>query len=73
MGHTAHTPIRSCKACRIRKPKNELQRWVLDESGSPILDNKSKFDGRGAYVCSNDCYNKIHKQLPRMLQRRLVK
>jgi hypothetical protein len=69
MGQAAHTPIRSCKACRISKPKNELQRWVLNESGDLILDKKSKLSGRGAYVCSKDCYNKIHKQLPRMLSK----
>ena len=72
-GPTAHTPVRSCKACRTSKPKADLQRWVLDSQGQPVLDSKLKLDGRGAYVCSEGCYNKIHKQLPRMLSGRSIK
>lgn len=62
--------IRSCKACRERKPKGELQRWVLGADGTPQLDTRKTLDGRGAYVCSQDCYNKIDKQIVRMLVRR---
>ena len=69
-GQTAHIAIRSCKACRARKPKSELQRWALGSDGVPELDKNSNLDGRGAYVCSEDCYNNIHKRLGRMLIRR---
>ena len=69
-GQAAQGSIRSCKACHERKPKGELQRWALGDDGKPSIDNKKTFDGRGAYVCSQDCYNKIDKRLNRMLLRR---
>jgi predicted RNA-binding protein YlxR (DUF448 family) len=70
-GKTAHTPIRSCKSCRKKLAKNQLQRWVL-ENNEPVLDENQNISARGAYVCSNDCYNNIKASLPRMLTRRRV-
>ncbi len=71
MARSGHTPIRSCKVCRTRKPQQDLQRWVLDGNGRVIEDKNQKLSGRGAYVCSQDCYNKIQQQLPRLLSRRI--
>lgn len=67
---TGHIPIRSCKACRKRKAQNELQRWVLGIDNQPVADEEKKSSGRGAYVCSQDCYNKVSQHLPRILLRR---
>ena len=70
-GKTAHTPIRSCKSCRKKLAKSELQRWVL-ENNEPVLDEKQNMSARGVYVCGEDCYNNIKAQMPKMLTRRRV-
>ncbi|TBH21539.1 YlxR family protein [Thermus thermamylovorans] len=44
------TPIRMCVACRKRRPKGELLRFLLTADGFRI-DPTGKLPGRGAYVC----------------------
>jgi predicted RNA-binding protein YlxR (DUF448 family) len=68
-GKTAHTPIRSCKSCRKKLAKNELQRWVM-ENNQPVLDEKQNMLARATYVCSEDCYNNIKAELPKIITRR---
>ncbi|MBF6595199.1 MAG: YlxR family protein [Thermaceae bacterium] len=55
---TKHIPIRQCMACRERRPKGELLRIVLGESG-PTIDPTGRKPGRGAYICPDkpECWN----------------
>ena len=55
-------PLRMCVVCREMKPKKELIRVVLDETGEVVLDETGKAGGRGAYVCSGDCINQLEKR-----------
>ncbi|MSR68695.1 DUF448 domain-containing protein [Candidatus Saccharibacteria bacterium] len=66
---TAHTPMRSCKACRKKLPKSQFQRWVIS-ADQPKLDEKQNIAGRGTYFCSMDCYNSIKGHLTQLMQRR---
>lgn len=50
MAKPKHIPIRQCLACRARRPKRELLRIVMGESG-PTIDPTGRKPGRGAYVC----------------------
>lgn len=68
---TAHIPIRSCKSCRKRLSKATLQRWILLDT-EPRLDVNQNISSRAIYVCSEDCYNSIKANLPKILTRRRV-
>lgn len=46
-------PQRMCVACRTMKPKRELIRIVINQTGDVALDPTGKKPGRGAYVCRN--------------------
>jgi predicted RNA-binding protein YlxR (DUF448 family) len=46
-----HVPLRSCIACRERRPKRDLIRIVRTPDGTLKLDPKGKRSGRGAYLC----------------------
>ena len=46
-----HIPLRMCMACRVMKPKSELIRVVFRD-GEVLIDEKSKIQQRGAYVCN---------------------
>ncbi len=50
----AHTPERSCRICRTKKPKLELTRWTNDGSGW-VEDTAKTAMGRGVYTCSAKC------------------
>lgn len=54
-------PMRKCLGCQERKPKNELYRIVKTNDGNIIVDIKGKTDGRGAYICSEECLKKSIK------------
>ena len=54
-------PERMCVACREMKPKNQLVRLVLTESGATI-DLTGKMNGRGVYLCKcAECILKARK------------
>ena len=54
-------PERMCVACRQMKPKNQLVRLVLTESGATI-DTTGKMNGRGVYLCKTEqCLTKARK------------
>ncbi|MBP9827065.1 DUF448 domain-containing protein [Candidatus Saccharibacteria bacterium] len=56
---TASLPERTCKVCRQRFPKTELERWVWS-GGELILDSKGTAAGRGWYSCRKaDCSRRI--------------
>ena len=46
-----HVPLRTCIACREKRPKRELVRVVCTPEGGVEIDVRGKRDGRGAYVC----------------------
>jgi uncharacterized protein len=46
-----HVPLRTCIACREKRPKRELVRVVCTPEGSVEIDERGKRAGRGAYVC----------------------
>lgn len=49
-GKSRKIPQRMCVSCREMKARKELFRIVLHE-GVPVLDERGKTPGRGAYVC----------------------
>jgi predicted RNA-binding protein YlxR (DUF448 family) len=56
MGNEKHTPMRTCIATGVKKPKSELVRLVrLDsDAGTEVkVDPKGKERGRGASIDSN--------------------
>ncbi len=47
-------PIRTCLACRRRRPQRELRRLALErtpETWKVIFDDKRRLGGRGAWLC----------------------
>jgi len=55
-------PQRMCVVCREMKPKKELIRVVLNESGEIVLDETGRANGRGAYVCNGECIEQLEKR-----------
>lgn len=67
-----HIPMRRCIGCNQSKPKSDLLRIVKisSQSGSEIIIDDKKTQGRGTYICKNlDClksarkYHRIDKKL----------
>lgn len=70
MAGSTHIPVRTCVACRKKASKSDMIRVVLDDDEAKI-DQKQKLSGRGAYVCSEDCYNNVKGSLkPRLTRKR---
>lgn len=68
-GKTTHIPVRTCVGCRAKKPKASMQRVVV-ENGALAIDSKQNKPSRGAYVCSEDCYNNTQGHLQRIIERK---
>ena len=48
-------PMRRCVGCMESKPKSQLLR-IGYEDGHLVIDEESKVEGRGAYLCrSSEC------------------
>ena len=47
---------RSCVACGRQADKVALLRIVRDPSGAVAFDATGRASGRGAYVCSEECF-----------------
>ncbi len=47
---------RSCIACGTQTGKADLLRIVRDPSGTVSFDKTGRAPGRGAYVCSKECF-----------------
>ena len=45
-------PLRTCAACRERRPQQELIRITASKDGSVAVDTTGKLPGRGAYLCN---------------------
>lgn len=58
-----HEPIRTCVACRRRRPQKELIRLKLDGEAAVISPSGENRPGRGCYICPNgQCIEKIRKR-----------
>ena len=56
-------PLRMCIVCRQMKEKSELIKVVKNKNGEFEIDEHSKKEGRGAYLCKTvDCYNACIKK-----------
>ena len=57
-------PVRTCVACKAKKPKKELIRIVKNDNGI-FVDRTGKVNGRGAYICDDiSCLKKLIKAKP---------
>ena len=55
--------FRKCTGCKEMKDKRTLVRIVKTKEGNISIDQTTKQDGRGAYVCKgNECIEKARKQ-----------
>jgi predicted RNA-binding protein YlxR (DUF448 family) len=57
----SHVPVRQCVGCRGRFPKSTLVRFVRRPEGGWRLDPLARMPGRGAYLCSASCTEKLKK------------
>lgn len=65
-----HVPLRTCIACRQRRPKRALIRIVRTPKGALEPDLQGKEPGRGAYVCPDwECWQSALE--PRKLRQAL--
>jgi uncharacterized protein len=44
-------PVRTCIACRAKRPQTELIRIARSRDGRVAVDERGGAPGRGAYVC----------------------
>ena len=52
-------PERSCVACGVKMPKEQLVRIVQSTQGSVAVDTTGRQSGRGAYLCRNpECWGR---------------
>ena len=66
--------LRMCLGCRERKPKNQLNRFVIIED-TITEDKTQKYNARGFYICKNDtCKQRVvkNKSLSKKLNRCLM-
>lgn len=54
-------PQRKCLGCMESKPKNKLYRLVKTKMNEVIIDTTGKLEGRGAYICSEECLEKARR------------
>lgn len=66
---TAHTPERSCRVCRTKVLKRNLERWVMTD-GQLRLDKKQILPGRGVYTCRGNCSTQIDQFIGRQGRRK---
>ena len=60
-GPSPHVPFRQCVGCRARFPKKSLVRFVHLSEGGWLADPAARAPGRGAYLCSAACQDKVRK------------
>ena len=53
VGRLKHVPMRTCIACRNKRPKRDLIRVVRTPEASIEVDPRGKRSGRGAYLCAD--------------------
>lgn len=62
-------PIRMCVACRVKKPKNNLTRFVVS-ANELTIDDTMRVQTRGNYVCSTACLENYRKRRNTKLTKR---
>lgn len=64
MAPTQKTTLRkrSCIVCGTKDDKRRLYRVVRTADGNVCFDGTGRLSGRGAYVCSPECFEKACKQ-----------
>ena len=61
--HRKHVPLRTCIACRQKRPKRALIRIVRVPEGTLKPDPRGKEPGRGAYLCPDrECWQAALEQ-----------
>ena len=66
-----HVPVRTCVACRRRRPQHELVRIALTREGARA-DAQGMSPGRGAYVCPDpECVETASRRGAQRLRRAL--
>ncbi len=50
---TTRVPIRTCIGCRKKAPKASLLRIAVVD-GVPVVDERKRLPGRGAYLCRRE-------------------
>ena len=60
-GPSPHVPFRQCVGCRARFPKKSMVRFVRLSEGGWLADPAARAPGRGAYLCSAACRDKVRK------------
>jgi len=62
-----HIPNRKCVGCKTVRPKEELDRYVLERENPKVyvLDEEGGASGRGVYLCKTNeaCAKKAAKRL----------
>lgn len=61
MAQEAKKQQRSCIGCGERGAKAALHRVVRNPEGSVFFDPTGRAAGRGAYVCSAECFGRASK------------
>jgi len=54
------TPVRTCVGCRQRFPQPALRRFTRT-GGRWVADAGRRADGRGTYLCSHACAERVSK------------
>ncbi len=68
MAGSKHIPMRTCVSCRKRQAKSAMIRVVRTQSAL-MRDDKKSMAGRGQYLCSEDCYNKLTSRSTKKIQK----
>ncbi|MBD5633250.1 MAG: DUF448 domain-containing protein, partial [Candidatus Eremiobacteraeota bacterium] len=59
--NSRHVPFRQCVACRTRAPQARLVRFVRTAGGWSVDSARVRAAGRGAYLCSRPCAERVRK------------
>jgi hypothetical protein len=55
------TPVRTCVGCRTAFPQPSLRRFTPSADGHWRADRGRRSPGRGAYLCSRACAERVAK------------
>ena len=55
------TPERTCVGCRAQFPQPSLRRFTRDADGRWAVDGDRRRPGRGTYLCSRGCAERVAK------------
>lgn len=61
MAQEAKKHQRTCVGCGAHEAKSAFHRVVRNAEGAVFFDPTGRAAGRGAYVCSADCFERVRK------------